>query len=229
VTGINGARLGTPTFTYYSGTTTTSTALSGAPTNPGTYTVVGSYAGSQNYIAATAHTTFTIQPRTTQPITVSSFMVNDGSAQRSMVDSLTINFSAPVTLGAGAITLKTTSGVSVPFTLSTTDHKTYVLTFTGSYFIGHSLENGQYVLMVNHTLATGQSGGAMTASQSFSFFRLFGDSNGDGRVNGTDLNAFIKAFFAQRGSAKYAMYWYFDYADNGVINFVDLTHFLADF
>jgi hypothetical protein len=142
---------------------------------------------------------------------------------------LTINFSAPVTLGAGAITLKTTTGVSVPFTLSTANNKAYVLTFTGAQFSGQSLANGHYILTVNHTVVSGANGATMAASQSMAFFRLFGDSNGDGHVNLVDYIPFIKAFFAVRGSATYSQYWSFDYDDNGEIGSVDLNHFIADF
>jgi large repetitive protein len=47
--------LGAPTsFTYYSGTTATGTPLAGAPTGVGTYTVVGSFAGTGNYNPASA-------------------------------------------------------------------------------------------------------------------------------------------------------------------------------
>ena len=51
VTGVDGANLGTPAFTYYSGTYTTAadlsglTALPGAPVDVGAYTVLASYAG----------------------------------------------------------------------------------------------------------------------------------------------------------------------------------------
>src|SRR5262249_48664036 len=48
VVGVNGANLGTPTFTY----TDASGALVAAPVNPGTYSVVGSFAGNSNYRAA---------------------------------------------------------------------------------------------------------------------------------------------------------------------------------
>jgi len=50
----------TPTLTYYSGTSATGTALSGPPTAVGTYTVLASFAGSTDYISASATTTFTI-------------------------------------------------------------------------------------------------------------------------------------------------------------------------
>ncbi len=60
--GVPGAKLETVglTYTYYSGSTATGTPLSGAPTNAGTYTVVASFAGSTDYSAGTAQTTFTI-------------------------------------------------------------------------------------------------------------------------------------------------------------------------
>jgi hypothetical protein len=60
VTGVHGANLGTPTFTYYAGASVHGTPLSGAPTNTGTYTVVASYNGSDDYGPASAQMTFTI-------------------------------------------------------------------------------------------------------------------------------------------------------------------------
>ena len=52
----------TPSLTYYSGTSATGTALSGAPTTAGTYTVLASFAGSTDYTSGSASTTFTIVP-----------------------------------------------------------------------------------------------------------------------------------------------------------------------
>ena len=71
VSGVGGAGLGTPTFTYYAGTTAMGTALAGAPVNAGTYTVLASYAGGTNYTAASASTTFTIA-KATPTVTVSA-------------------------------------------------------------------------------------------------------------------------------------------------------------
>ena len=54
-----------PTFTYYAGTNTASTPLSGAPLNAGTYTVVASFAGSTDYVIANSlPATFTIAQAT---------------------------------------------------------------------------------------------------------------------------------------------------------------------
>jgi hypothetical protein len=52
VTGVGGAALGTPSFTYYSGTGTSGTPLAGAPSGVGTYTVLAGFAGNSNYTAA---------------------------------------------------------------------------------------------------------------------------------------------------------------------------------
>ena len=57
----------TPSLTYYSGTGATGTALSGAPTSVGTYTVLASFAGSADYTSASASTTFTISPALQPP------------------------------------------------------------------------------------------------------------------------------------------------------------------
>jgi Putative Ig domain/PKD domain len=48
------------TLSYYAGSTAIGTPLSGAPTTAGTYTVVESFAGSQDYISVNNSTTFTI-------------------------------------------------------------------------------------------------------------------------------------------------------------------------
>ncbi len=49
-----------PTLAYYTGSSDSGTALPGAPSAVGTYTVVASFAGSADYTAASASTTFVI-------------------------------------------------------------------------------------------------------------------------------------------------------------------------
>ncbi|MGA2440237.1 MAG: fibronectin type III domain-containing protein [Tepidisphaeraceae bacterium] len=63
VIGINSVNLGLPTFAYYPASDTTfSNLLPGAPASPGTYVVVGSFAGNGNYSAAqSSPVTFTVQ------------------------------------------------------------------------------------------------------------------------------------------------------------------------
>ena len=80
----------TPTLAYYAGSTATGTALTGAPVNAGTYTVVASFAGSTDYVAAGTSTTFTIaRAATTTAGTVPSGPVDFGQTV-----TLTANVSA---------------------------------------------------------------------------------------------------------------------------------------
>jgi sugar lactone lactonase YvrE len=80
IAGVNGPFAGylegvSPTLTYYAGPTASGTPLPGpyGPSQAGTYTVVGSFAGSAEYAAATASATFTIaQAPTTTTVTSSS-------------------------------------------------------------------------------------------------------------------------------------------------------------
>jgi hypothetical protein len=48
------------TLTYYAGSTASGDPLAGAPTDPGTYTVVANFPGSRDYVSASASATFTI-------------------------------------------------------------------------------------------------------------------------------------------------------------------------
>ena len=155
---------------------------------------------------------------------VSNFIVNDGSAQRSMVDSLTVVFNEPVTLASNAITLNLlsqTGGASTPITLfnlnSPDGGTTWVLTFTDPSYIGSSLPDGAYALDVTASGVSSQ-GLTMTGSNpSFTFWRLYGDFTGQGVVNGTDFGILALIFGTQTNSSN----WYVDYNDDGVINGTD--------
>jgi hypothetical protein len=66
VTGVFNENLGTPTFAYYAGTNTSGTPLASAPVEAGTYTVVASFAGNNNYNSASKTVTITIVRGTVQ-------------------------------------------------------------------------------------------------------------------------------------------------------------------
>jgi hypothetical protein len=151
---------------------------------------------------------------------VQSVVLNDGSAQRSMISSLTVTFTAAVDLSAGAFTLVRTfhgaasdvSGVVHVMTALTADGRTVAtLTFAGAGIVGGSLADGDYTL-------------TLTGARVDHFFRLFGDGNGNGQVDRSDQNAFLRAYRSRRGSAKYRSY--FDFNGDGVINAVDYNQFL---
>ena len=241
LTGVSGAPAptGGVSYAYYAGSSATGTPLSSAPIAPGTYTVVADYGGNSNYAAAQSNAvSFTIQAPAS-PVYVSTFQVNDGSAQRSMIESLTVTFSAPVTLSAGAITLldeTTNTAVAIQWSPTAGPSASYVVTWSNpGQFTGGSLPNGQYVLTVNHALVSSTSG-SITADQTYSFFRLFGDYNGDGIGQQRRLHGVQKGLRRRAvGSATYSTYWYFDYYfDNylntgATINSNDLAEFLDDY
>jgi hypothetical protein len=145
--------------------------------------------------------------------------VDDGSVQRSMVRSLTVTFDragiVPAGLfevdrlgGGGKVGLKVTSTVVNGVTVAT-------LTFTGPGVVGGSLADGRY------TLTAG--GIAVTVPN---FFRLFGDINGDAKVDATDLKAFLAAYRSKKGyTANYNAY--FDYNADGLVDGRDYYEILA--
>ena len=221
-----GNAINSPTFNWSiagvsDGNSIDDTGLATLGSTLGTYTVTAALGSASN----TAQVTVAATP------TVSSFQVNDGNPQRSMIDSLTVTFNEPVTLAGNAITLNMlsqTGGSPTPmtFTLNTPDGgTTWVLTFTDPSFIGGSLPDGAYQLSVAANDVTGPGNLSMSANQSFEFIRLYGDFNGDGVVNSIDFGTFASAFGHSTNSSD----WYLDYDGNGVINSIDFGYFATNF
>src|SRR5205823_4204646 len=79
---------------------------------------------------------------TTAPA-VASVTVNDGSAQRSKVSSLTVTFDRVVTLDAGAASVVGRNGAGAGLVVSlanpSADGMTWVLTFSGTALVGGSI------------------------------------------------------------------------------------------
>jgi predicted outer membrane repeat protein len=161
------------------------------------------------------------------PPAVAKFVVNNGNVQRSMVNSLTVTFSTPVTADAGAFEVTRKGGGDVGLVVTpSADHKSFVLTFMGPGIIGGSLADGRYTLTVHreHVHETSGLGLAMKADATEQFFRLFGDSNGDGRVNAYDLAFFRSTYLKHRGEAGYL--WWLDYDQNGTVDKKDYAQFV---
>ncbi|MBX7103983.1 MAG: hypothetical protein K1X57_07870 [Gemmataceae bacterium] len=136
----------------------------------------------------------------TLPPTITSIKVADGSAQRSVVRTLTVTFDQPVMFAgdpAGAFVVRRGSEtVALSAAVTTGTATTVTLTFSGPGTQFGSLVDGRYSLTVlsNQVLgiealdgdADGLAGGDYVAN----FHRLFGDSNGDARVDSVDFLAF---------------------------------------
>jgi hypothetical protein len=166
--------------------------------------------------------------------TVESVVINDGSVQRSMITSLTVTFSDEVTLESGAFELTNQDGVA--FTVDTAatvvGGKTVAaLTFSGAGIIGGSLPDGAYTLTVRGDRILdrfgksldGDSDGVNGGNRVDAFFRRFGDSDGDGDVDGTDQRLFKSAFKTELTDNAFLAL--FDYDGDGDVDQNDRAEF----
>ena len=169
-----------------------------------------------------------------EPRTVESVVLNDGSAQRSMVNRITVTFGGAVTLDPGAIELRRQDGsrVDAQVSISLVGGKTVaVLTFAGPEFVGGSLADGNYALTILAARVhdrwgrelDGDGDGSAGGNNVGSFVRLFGDADGDGDVDGLDRRAFRSAFGTTAPDAGYL--WYFDFDGDGDVDGLDNGQF----
>ncbi len=155
--------------------------------------------------------------------------INDGSVQRSMVNSITVTFPTHENLTTGAISLTTQAGATVPFSTITRDvngQTVEFLQFTGSNVIGNSLPDGRYVLTINGSKIHNSQGAAYNNGGTISnaFWRMFGDAYGTASINSAALTAFQAAMRSANGTPPYC--WYFDYDQNCTVDAVDYSMFL---
>jgi arylsulfatase A-like enzyme len=172
------------------------------------------------------------------PPTVESVVVNDGSAQRSMVKSLTVTFDRVVTLDPGAFGLQDGSGGEVQLNVVTSvvgGRTVAVLTFTGAGLIGGSLADGNYTLTVrgDHVRdevgreLDGDGNGNGGGDRSDALFRLYSVSDGDRDVDLGDLGRFLSTFGRRPGDPHYLAY--FDVNGDDRVGVIDLLAFARRF
>jgi large repetitive protein len=141
-------------------------------------------------------------------------VVNDGSAQRSMVTSLTVTFSTFVRLDPGAFELVRQGGGVIDLQVAdavVNGHSADTLTFVGAGIIGGSLADAHYTLTVKGNLVhdsfgqalDGAGTGVAGSNYAEDFFRLFGDGDGNGRVGLHDLVLFAGTFDKHAGDPGY--------------------------
>jgi len=173
--------------------------------------------------SATVQTTITVPPLST----VGRVVLNDGHAQRSMINSITVTISGLVTFAPGSFELLGPSNgrVSLNIATSVLDRRRtlVVLTFTRPGIIGCSLAAGQYKLLIHsdrihdafgRTL-DGDGDGRDGGDRIDKFFRLFGDSDGDGDVDDVDRDLFRSSFKKSAGDPGFL--WFFDFHGDGQV------------
>ena len=169
---------------------------------------------------------------------VVSVAIDDGTAQRSAVETITLTFDGAVDIDADAISIVqlsdidglTGTPVDSSFTSSTSGGQTVVnVTFDSLTRNGAGqLIDGNYQLTVDGQKV--RLDGLQMAEDfifgslvSDGFYSFYGDSNGDRTVNIFDLLAFRLSFRAASGDAGYD--FSMDFEANGVVNIFDLLQF----
>ena len=179
----------------------------------------------------------------TAPVAVSSVTVDNNTAQRSRVRSLTVVLNGGMTavgIAAGAFALGRTDGGVVPSIavagVAASGSTTVVtLNFSGTGIVAGSLADGRYRLTVNGALLSGTNGvnidaagnGVAGSVRTLDFHRLYGDVDGDRGVSINDFNAFAAVFGKVNGNAGYDTAFDFDGDDGISIN--DFNQFASRF
>lgn len=206
--------------------------IPGATTTTYSFTVTAADNGSQyEAVFTNSAGTVTSSPATlTVPVAVTAVTVNGGNSalagsQRSMVDSIVYTFSEPVTLAStGAFTIAVHNGEpgtapDLSWSAISPDGNgasdQWVVTFGGSSVIGGSIANGVYDITLNTTAVTAEQdpSKSITPRATDTFYRLFGDGNGDQAVNDTDNTLFQEAQSTYNAA--------FDYNADGIVNNFD--------
>jgi uncharacterized delta-60 repeat protein len=183
--------------------------------------------------------------RLTGDTTTASAQVNDGSAQRSRVTSLTVRFSGQVTfsgpvtnaftltrVGAGAVTFAANLSVEFGGTV------VVLANFTGPETEFGSLRDGRYTLtaLASQISAGGQAldgdangtpGGDFVFGEAQGLFRFFGDINGDRHVDIADFGLFTGTFNLSTGQTGFLAA--FDFNGDGHVDIADFGQFSVRF
>jgi hypothetical protein len=176
--------------------------------------------------------------QTVAPARVADAVINDGSAQRSMVNGITVTFDGEVTVDADAFELRRQDGSPVALAVATSvvnGRTVAVLTFAGPDVVGGSLADGGYTLTVLADQVRdrwgreldGDGDGVAGGDRVDSFIRLFGDADGDGDVDQADRDSFRSAFHTAAADAGYL--WSFDFDGDGDVDGRDNGQFSRRF
>jgi Dockerin type I domain len=149
-----------------------------------------------------------------------------------------LTFDGLVTIDSGAFELRQQGGelVSLNVAASVSNGRTEaVLTFSGPSITGGSLADGNYTLIVHGDRVRDADGnqldldgdGMAGGDRSDSFFRFFGDSNGDRDVDLDDAARFLSSFGSGLGDPNFLAYM--DFNGDARVDIVDALAFADRF
>ncbi|MDB5327509.1 MAG: hypothetical protein JWM57_3078 [Phycisphaerales bacterium] len=172
--------------------------------------------------------------------TVAGIVLDDGTAQRSRVRSLTVTFNGTIPAGsiaAGAFTVSQISGpVIQSYTASVasvtaigTTQTAVKLTFSGAGVVNGSVADGRYTLSIDGSKITDTTGAPADAAgtnvagsiRTYNFSRLSADADGNNTVDFNDFLILQNAFNTTAASPNYN-----SGADNDGNGAVDFNDFL---
>ncbi len=156
-------------------------------------------------------------------------------SQRSMVDSVVYTFNQAVTLEPNAVRIALQPDITINGTpnqiagtlptlsWASPDGGTHwVVTFSDSGVSASSIADGVYDITLDGMWIVNSSGQTVDTTRTDTFYRLFGDSNGDKKVDTTDSTAYSGSSGVSNGSAGYLAY--FDYNDDGTVDASSTDH-----
>lgn len=161
------------------------------------------------------------------PAKVLTTIVNDGGVQRSKVNQLAVEFSTAVRMPnnpADAFTLTGPNGtIPLSVTLSGESSTTAKIAF-------NDLSDGRYTLQIDSQWVwdvfyqdlDGDNNGTAGGNYTFNFHRLFGDANGNARVDSDDFSV-LRTFFGTSNGI------HFDADNDGVVDSDDFNEFRKRF
>lgn len=167
---------------------------------------------------------------------VEAVLVNDGSAQRSMIHGLWVGFSDIVGLSPDAFEVRNQSGELLSLSVSSDVYagRTWAyLAFTGSGLVGGSLADGNYTLTVLGARVHGpgrldlDGDGDRTAGgdHAFTFHRYYGDADGDRTIGYADWDVFAPTYGLTWADLGFV--GFMDYDGDGIVGETDFLQFLA--
>jgi hypothetical protein len=203
----------------------------------GTHNLIAVYSGDATFAPSQSSP----YPQTVQ-VVVTSVVINGNNpnglytaagqpangVQRSMVESIVYSFSEAVNISGAAATIAVHSGQpgTAPTLNWTAIHPNsdgsatqWAVTFSGTGVVGNSIANGVYDITLNSAAVTSDANPAVNVQSrpTDTFYRLFGDINGDRVVNAADNFQFKTALTTYNAA--------FDYNDDGVVNAADNFQF----